>query len=249
MRQRNNAGRGAIHVVLLLLVAATVAAGPTVASAQPKAEPDTMAKLAGKTFQEGLSQWRLKNYQQAGDLFSQMIKKYNGNENIPDAHLYLANCLAAQKKDAEFLQEIEQTIRLYSGTEISMLASLMKIGHYRGKNDAAGFLDAWRDAIGGGPAPLYLLSPGEGNFPFRRLEAGPARIGLCVGRQLGKAVQRNRIKRLLRESWRSLAGGADAPADLVFVARRGGADYNLSQWTTAMRDVLARAGLISDRER
>lgn len=80
-------------------------------------------------------------------------------------------------------------------------------------------------------------------------EAGPARIGLCVGRQLGKAVQRNRIKRLLRESWRSLAGGADAPADLVFVARRGGADYNLSQWTTAMRDVLARAGLISDRER
>lgn len=49
---------------------------------------------------------------------------------------------------------------------------------------------------------------------------GEARLGLAVGRRVGKAVARNRIKRLVRESFRyrrSYLGSHD----IVVVARRG----------------------------
>ena len=75
-------------------------------------------------------------------------------------------------------------------------------------------------------------------------ETGRPRVGFCVGRQLGKAVRRNRIKRLLRESWRVLAAEAETPADLVFVARRGGVQFSLTEWIEAMRTLLRRAELL-----
>jgi ribonuclease P protein component len=57
-------------------------------------------------------------------------------------------------------------------------------------------------------------------YVFPRAEAGPARLGLSVSRKVGGAVERNRVKRLLREAFAResarLAGGVDA----VVVARR-----------------------------
>lgn len=57
-------------------------------------------------------------------------------------------------------------------------------------------------------------------YVFPRAEAGPPRLGLSVSRKVGGAVERNRVKRLLREAFASqaarLAGGIDA----VVVARR-----------------------------
>lgn len=73
---------------------------------------------------------------------------------------------------------------------------------------------------------------------------GMTRVGYCAGKSLGKAVRRNRIKRLLRESWRELAKDVEAPADLVFVARRGGVAFSLGQWTASMRLLLVKAGII-----
>ncbi len=72
-------------------------------------------------------------------------------------------------------------------------------------------------------------------------DAGRMRVGFCVGKQLGKAVGRNRIKRLLRESWRVAAQGTETPADLVFVARRGGVQFSLADWIRSMRELLGRA--------
>lgn len=72
-------------------------------------------------------------------------------------------------------------------------------------------------------------------------DSGLPRVGFCVGRQLGKAVRRNRIKRLLRESWRQVALDAKAPADLVFVARGGGVQFSLAEWIRSMRGLLGRA--------
>ncbi|MGE5550524.1 MAG: ribonuclease P protein component [Bacteroidota bacterium] len=78
--------------------------------------------------------------------------------------------------------------------------------------------------------------------------AGSTRVGFCVGRRLGKAVARNRIKRLLRESWRSLAAEATTPADLVFVARSGGVHFSLGEWAASMRALLCRARIITPGE-
>ena len=50
---------------------------------------------------------------------------------------------------------------------------------------------------------------------------GEPRLGLAVPRSVGSAVVRNRMKRLLRESWRSLLADVPAGRDYVLVARPG----------------------------
>ena len=49
---------------------------------------------------------------------------------------------------------------------------------------------------------------------------GHPRLGLVVTRRLGKAVQRNRVKRLLREFFRRHQTGLPA-FDLVIMAKKG----------------------------
>ena len=48
---------------------------------------------------------------------------------------------------------------------------------------------------------------------------GKTRIGLTCGKSIGKAVQRNRAKRLMRESFRILAPRIQDSFDIVLVAR------------------------------
>ena len=55
----------------------------------------------------------------------------------------------------------------------------------------------------------------------RRAEAGPARVGFTVSRQVGNAVERNRVRRRLREMVRLTAGrGLSAGHDYVLIGRR-----------------------------
>ncbi|MEZ4229025.1 MAG: ribonuclease P protein component [Polyangiaceae bacterium] len=58
---------------------------------------------------------------------------------------------------------------------------------------------------------------------YARGDREPARLGLTVSRRVGNAVARNRMKRLLREVFRT---GAHWPegVDLVIIAKRGPAD-------------------------
>ena len=49
--------------------------------------------------------------------------------------------------------------------------------------------------------------------------AQTARVGFSVSKRLGSSVTRNKVKRLLRESFRSLEGVIKPGFDLVFIAR------------------------------
>jgi len=53
-------------------------------------------------------------------------------------------------------------------------------------------------------------------FYRMRDDAGCARVGFTVGRVLGGAVERNRIKRRLREAVRHNLGSLALPVDVVF---------------------------------
>ena len=61
---------------------------------------------------------------------------------------------------------------------------------------------------------LYYFARGDD-------EPAEARLGVSVGRKLGGAVQRNKVKRAIRESFWKLAGELPGGHDYVVVARPG----------------------------
>ena len=63
-------------------------------------------------------------------------------------------------------------------------------------------------------------------FPREQVENGAGiRLGVSVGRRVGGAVERNRVKRLLREAFWSLDDRLPQTHDYVIVARPGAAQF------------------------
>jgi ribonuclease P protein component len=71
---------------------------------------------------------------------------------------------------------------------------------------------------------VYRESRSQGNrylvlYAFPREDDGGVRLGLTVPRQVGGAVDRNRVKRLLREAFVTEAERLPSDTDVVVVAR------------------------------
>ena len=81
----------------------------------------------------------------------------------------------------------------------------------------------------------------------RRAEDGPVRIGFTVSRQVGNAVERNRVRRRLREMVRlSQGGGMHDGHDYVLIGRRAALAVPFGQMRRELDTALGR---IHDPER
>jgi ribonuclease P protein component len=71
-----------------------------------------------------------------------------------------------------------------------------------------------------------------------------SRFGFSVSKRVGKAVVRNRIKRLLREATRARKAVIVPGQDLVFIARNPMGEAGYRQVDQAVEQLLTQAGLL-----
>ncbi len=72
------------------------------------------------------------------------------------------------------------------------------------------------------------------------------RYGFITTKQLGNAVIRNRVRRLLREAVRQQHQRIKAGFDIVLIARAGAVDRDFESVTKAVEHLLHEAGLMKE---
>jgi len=77
-------------------------------------------------------------------------------------------------------------------------------------------------------------------------DPAPARVGVSVGKRVGNAVVRNRVKRRLREAVRRLLADVPPGWDLVLAGKPGVAQVEYTALAGEVRALLDRAGLLPD---
>ncbi len=86
-------------------------------------------------------------------------------------------------------------------------------------------------------------------FP-REEKDGDPRLGVSVGRKVGGAVERNRVKRMLREAFWSIAGTLPNGHDFVVVARPDSGELARRDGEAgieeALRELMTKAGLAGE---
>lgn len=77
---------------------------------------------------------------------------------------------------------------------------------------------------------FYTLRPqlGPDGTPLRYADASTPRVGLTVGKVMGKAVDRNRIKRRMREAVRKNLPALSSPVDVILHPRRSVIDLDFA---------------------
>ena len=83
-------------------------------------------------------------------------------------------------------------------------------------------------------------------------DRGPARLGLVVSKRVGNAVRRNRVKRLIREAFRSLQQLRAPGIDFLFIARPTLAEPGIHQLlhdVEALEQPIGRRVQLARRER
>lgn len=87
--------------------------------------------------------------------------------------------------------------------------------------------------------PLFVLVvlPAEGEI---------TRVGILAGRTVGKAVQRNRAKRLLREAIRPFLSKIKPGWKLLLIARNPILEANFTEIQVCLSQLLTRANLLAE---
>jgi len=89
-------------------------------------------------------------------------------------------------------------------------------------------------------------------YTFPNASADRPRVGLSVSRKVGGAVQRNKVKRLLREAFARREADLRSGHDLVVVARPDALELaereGLAGLDAALAELLGRAGLSEDED-
>jgi len=69
-------------------------------------------------------------------------------------------------------------------------------------------------------------------------EKGPTRLGLTVSKKVGGAVQRNRVKRLLREFFRLNYCKFDSHVDISIIAKKGANNISFDRVCEELKKLL-----------
>ncbi len=78
----------------------------------------------------------------------------------------------------------------------------------------------------------------------RRNRTGGNRVGITAGKKLGHAVQRNRVRRRLREIYRLHEDAFQPGWDIVVVARSRAVDCGFDRLTEAYLSLAEKAGVL-----
>lgn len=81
---------------------------------------------------------------------------------------------------------------------------------------------------------------------FRREDNGSPRVGFSVSRRVGKAVERNRVRRWMKETVYPLIGQLPEGTDIVFSARVRAKEGGFWALQRAIRELLHRSGVLKD---
>ena len=85
------------------------------------------------------------------------------------------------------------------------------------------------------PAAAFVLQA------RKRGDEGPARVGFTVSKKVGNAVERNRVRRRLREIVRLAAGGGTRPGhDYVLIGRRAALALPFARMQQDFKNALQR---------